>query len=247
MRANANKVFIVIAGALMAACGSDTGRARVDFDVTVQSQQLSGAPNEFGYTVQLTRATFTPSRLAFFEGEPLFTKTLPQRLGDWLIAPAYAHPGHYTPGEALGDILVERQFDLLNDAPMPWGRGIGVTGDYASAELDLGNATSAAIVLEGTATDAAGTIPFTATLDGTQQIIGLTAGFEVEDVPVEIVLHVDLNAIVERIDFGRAAPGDEVNDDQAPLPLVRDTQPFNAFSRASIGNGTYRFEMKETE
>ena len=239
--------IIAITGMLAAACGSDTGRARVDFDANVISQQLSGDANEFGYTVELSRAELSLTRLAFFEGEPLFTRTWQQTISDLLISPAYAHPGHYTPGEALADILVEQQFDLLSDAPMRWGAGNGVTGDYASAELDLGNGASAAIVLEGTATGPAGTIPFIASLDGAQEIIGLTAGFEVLDRPMEIDVHVDLNALVERIDFGRVASAEEIANAQEPLLLVPDTQPYNAFSRASIGNGTYRFEMKEIQ
>lgn len=239
--------FIVVVGGLSAACGSDTGRARVNFDVNVVSQQLSGERNEFGYTVDLSRAELNLSRLAFFEGEPLFTRTWHQKIGDLLVAQAYAHPGHYTPGEALADILVEQQFDLLSEASMRWGTGSGVTGNYASAELDLGNGVAAAVVLEGTASGPAGEIPFSATLDSAQEIIGLTAGFEVVQRPLEIEVLVDLNSLVERIDFGRVASEREIASAREPLPLVEGTQPYNAFSRAAVGNGTYRFEMKEIQ
>ena len=235
---------IIAAGAL-AACGSDTGRSRVAFDVSVVSEPVSAQPNEFGYTVELTRAELRSARLAFFEGDPLFTKSWPQRLGEFFVPSAYAHPGHYTPGEALADLLVEQTFDLLRTDVQAWGLADGVTGDYASAELDLGTAEGAAVVLEGTATGPGGEIPFTVSLEGAQEIIGLAAGFAVDERPFAVMIRFDLNELVRRADFGRIAEPEVIASASGPIPLVRDTQPYNAFYRAAIGNLTYRFEHME--
>ena len=237
---------IIIAAGALAACGSDTGRARVAFEVSVISEPLAAGPNEFGYTVQLTRAELRGARLAFFEGDPLFTKSWRQRVGEFLVPSAHAHPGHYTPGEALADLLVAQTFDLLRTDVQTWGMADGVTGDYASAELNLGTTNVAAVILEGTATGPGGEIPFVASLDESQELLGLTAGFMVDERPFEVVVNFDLNELVRRVDFGRVASPEVIASASAPIPLVRDTQPYNAFSRAAIGNLTYRFERTET-
>ncbi len=245
MRKELATAAIFIAGGVLASCGSDTGRGRVAFEVSVSSEPAAAGPNEFGYTVDLTRAELRVSRLAFFEGDPLFTKSWPQRLGDLLVPSAYAHPGHYTPGEALADLLVEQTFDLLRTGVQSWGTADGVTGDYASAELNLGAGGAASVTLEGTATGPGGEIPFIARLDEAQEIIGLAAGFVVDERPFEVVVNFELSELVKRIDFGRVASPEEIASATAPLLFVRDTQPYNAFSRAAIGNLTYRFDHME--
>ena len=239
----------VALSAMAAACGdSDTGRSRVNFDVMLQSQPVTGTANEFGYTVELTRADLRLSRLAFFEGDPLFTSNgWRNRLADLFVSTAYAHPGHYTPGEALGDLLVEQSFDLLDANPQLWGNGNGVTGEYASAELNLGFGGSASIELEGTATGPAGTIPFVVALRDTRQLNGLTVGHTIDDRPFEFMVTVYLQELVQRMDFGRAASAEEIEAASGPIELDEETQPYNAFQRAATGNLTYAFTTMEIE
>ena len=55
-------------------------------------------------------------------------------LGDLLVPPAYAHPGHYIEGSAMGQMLEATTVDLLGDS-LELADGDGVTGLTNSARI----------------------------------------------------------------------------------------------------------------
>ncbi len=207
------------------ACGSDTGRSRVEFDVEMGG--LGGAgpfDNEHGWSVTLTKATVDAGPLYFYEGAPLFTRVL-----ELFVSTAYAHPGHYVEGDALGDFLERATVDLLASEPVLLGKGNGVTGSYNSARFE-----GRVVELEGSATKDGQTIDFSGTFTLEGPIEGIAFGAEVT-ANGKIQLLIDAGEWVRRVDFSLlATPSFE-----------RGTQPFSAFERGIEKAGAYHFSWIE--
>jgi hypothetical protein len=125
----------------------------------------------FGWNVTLTKAAFTVGALYFFNGPPAFTRlelpaSRPRPPGfiDYFdrllgVREAWAHPGHYQAGDAVGQILSPSSYDLLSGAPWPLADGDGVTGSFRSGSFLFANGAPvgpAAAALEGHAAFAEG-------------------------------------------------------------------------------------------
>lgn len=207
------------------ACGSDTGRTRVEFDVEIGG--LGGAgpfENEHGWSVTLTEAKIDTGPLYFYEGAPLFT-----RVWDWMVPSAYAHPGHYVEGDALGDFLESATIDLLASEPVLVGRGDGVTGSYNSVRFEGRTAQ-----VSGTATKDGNTVEFEGTFTLEGPIEGIAFGAEVTK-NGRVQLLIDEHEWVRRVDFSLLTT----------LDFQRGTQPFSAFERGVEKAGAYQFSWME--
>jgi len=125
-------------GALVAgpvACsdeGSGTTGRRVSLDVTIaasaESRQFTNAK---GWSVTMTKAVVSTGAFYFYDGEALFASATPARRRAGFVKAAFAHPGHYVPGNARGEMLTASSADLLAGATL--GSGDGVTGFVRSA------------------------------------------------------------------------------------------------------------------
>jgi hypothetical protein len=120
---------------------------------------------DYGWNVTLTHASFSTGPLYYFDGEPAFTRRAPS-IFEFLkpIQTAYAHPGHYVPGNAVGQMLQPQTFDLLETGPFAMNDGTGITGPVRSATFSFSAPDDGhAVVVGGTAERDGGTVYFTVT------------------------------------------------------------------------------------
>lgn len=223
------------------ACGSDTARSRINFEVTAGGLSQGGpVTTESGWTVELSTAELSVASLYFFEGEPLFARVdrrpMHERLLGLVIGTAHAHPGHYVEGEALADLLEPVTLDLL--APdQRLGQANGVSGAYNSVRVVLKPAATLenhTARMAGTATKDGVTVRFTAHLDLDQAIEGVAFGADLEASGGEVHLAVDPAEWVRRIDFGTL-------DATQVVELQDGTQPYNAFTRGVENTAAFHF------
>jgi hypothetical protein len=122
-----------------------------------------------GWDVKLDKAAVAIGSLYYFDGEPAFVRhEVPrrgpvERFARWFgEGVAYAHPGHYQAGAALGQMLTAASFDMFG-GPEKLDAGNGVTGTYWSGRFTFAEKPTGAAapeldghvaVAEGTATRA---------------------------------------------------------------------------------------------
>ncbi len=167
-------------GVALEACSGDgssgtTGR-RVRLQTMVEVAPAAEAPftNALGWTITLSKALVSIGPLYYFDGEPLFSRR-PELLRALSPKRAWAHPGHYVPGDAKGEMTVASSVDLLA-GPTALASGEGVSGAYRSARFTFGappvgpHAAALAgqvVVVAGEATNGEATVRFTASADAT--------------------------------------------------------------------------------
>jgi hypothetical protein len=121
----------------------------------VQSTFTTG----FKWDVTLTKAKVSVSAFYYFDGPPptaLFKaarrrRSLGGRLSGFFVGTAFAHPGHYQAGTALGESILPEPlaFDLFSARPLALNDGDGVTGVYRSARFVLPQTAPTDDVLDG--------------------------------------------------------------------------------------------------
>nr|WP_225937996.1 hypothetical protein [Myxococcus sp. RHSTA-1-4] len=199
------------ASTVLSGCGSEAER-RV-FPVEVSATLPTGA-NERGWTVTLESAHASVGPVRFFEGRVLLSRF------DWyslIGGTAHAHPGHYVPGDALGEVLTTSTVDLLTGATL--GDASAVTGEYGSMELTLAAPTAAtdaqgvlsghAVRLKGTARNTdGGTVRFDAVVDLPSPVAGVRFEKSLGMEAGRVRIAVDLGKWLGRIDFATAADPD---------------------------------------
>lgn len=204
-------------------CGG-TARTRRTFPLVVSST-TGTMVTDSGWTVTLSTARVSLASARFFSGEvPVVRRFDP--LG-WLIPSAWAHPGHYVPGEALGELLTPVDADLL-DGDTAWGDVSAVTGEYGSLQLTLG---AAGLHLAGTATNDTQSITFDATFTPPAAIEGVPFAHAMDTTPGRVRVAVDLAAVVTRMDFAYVGAG------AAPLDVA--SPAFNGFARGVEDSSAY--------
>jgi len=125
------------AAAFVGACdGADTtSQKRVSFATRIVADDGIEAPltNAFGWTISLDVAAVSIGPVYYFSGAPVVASR------SWLsplIGVAHGHPGHYQPGDAMGQVLASSSVDLaLGAADLPAGEG--VSGIYRSARFSF--------------------------------------------------------------------------------------------------------------
>lgn len=113
-----------------------------------------------GWKVTLDRVLISVGAFYYYDGEPPELALSSGELANALSAPQpYAHPGHYQPGNALGEMMNAASVDLVA-SPVALETGAGVTGWYRSGEIRFASPAVGAlgdelgsdvIVVEGTA------------------------------------------------------------------------------------------------
>ena len=224
------KHFTIFTALLFAVSCGAPANVRRTLPLTMNGTAPTAA-NDSGWTVSLTSATATVSTVRFFTGKSLLTRRF-----DWsslLIGTAHAHPGHYLPGEALGELIATTEVDLLSTTPVALGEASAVTGEYGSMQLTF---VGSGMRLKGTATRGSSTVRFDTTaylppiaLEGISfdQKIGTEAG--------TVNISVLLQSIVSRIDFSAtgAAGADGVTTFTSADPA------FNGFVRGLQDTSSY--------
>lgn len=244
------------AGAL-AGCGQTSGR-RITLATRVVTEQGIEAPfkNAYGWSVTLTKAQISVGPLYYFSGPPVVASWPSEHrrsLDDWLAIPkAHAHPGHYTEGDATGQMLEPDTLDLLGspglaDAEAITGRVESARFSFQSPpEGDLGPQMGEYVVwIEGEATRDDSVARFRATAkepdilnaDGNPFVEGCV--FDAVDIeaPGTVTLTFHPAVWLDQVDFGEVL----AEEDADRADLQRDTGPHRAFVRGLMKGTAYHF------
>lgn len=243
--------FLLLSGGMVAAsmgasCTSAaTEGRRVSFTTRVVAEDAVDAPivNAYGWSIVLSRAALSIGPLYYWSGAPALAATnhFLRALG---LREAHAHPGHYVPGDAMGQVLASSSVDLaLGEAALPPGEG--VSGVYRSARFsfaekptgsEAGALGAHVVVLEGEASKETMKRLFRAELDiadvldaeGEPNVEGCL--FEGEpDIQADgtVTIRVAPSVWLDQLELD-AVPE---NLDGKPILLARDSIAFRAIAR----------------
>jgi hypothetical protein len=260
---------LLFAGALglALACSAedsdDTGGERIVLHTRVQLDPAAqaGFDNGLGWHVTLDKLVITVGPFYYFDGAPpivqLERRESPSRwAARWLgLGTAFAHPGHYEPGNALGEMLDTTSVDLLA-GPIDLPDGQGVTGTYRSARFAFpetasgpfaGELSTRVALVEGTAEKAGeetrvfravGTYAEIAKSESNAQIDGCEFVEKVVEADGTVTLTVRPSYWFNIVDFSQTDPGAA----GAPVEFPAGSQPAIAFAQGLAQLSAYRFE-----
>jgi hypothetical protein len=178
------RATIVIAALSAAACSdasdSTTGRRIVLATTMTAPLATEIFDNAMGWSITLQTLVVSTGPLYYFDGATIFSQNdgPANRTYDLLerfigVRSAHAHPGHYVPGNARGQVLSGTAVDLRS-GPVDLVVGDGVTGPVRSATFSFGVTAAEQFadvlgphiaVIEGTATQGNDVRVFRAEID----------------------------------------------------------------------------------
>ncbi len=237
----------ILSASLGTSCTNSTAEKRVSYATRIVAADAVDAPivNAYGWSIVLTKAALSIGPLYYWNGSPAFAAINPRKDSRFIgIRSAYAHPGHYVAGDAMGEMLTPSSVDLaLGEATLPPGEGVsGVyrSGRFTFADKPVGEAVETlgghVIVLEGEGTKDTMKRLFRAELDiadildaaGEPRVEG--CAFEGEpDVQADgtITIRVVMSLWLDQIEFDTIPESMDGN----PVLLPRDSAPFRAIER----------------
>ena len=139
------------------------------------------------------------------------------------MSAAWAHPGHYVPGEALADATTPALVDLRQEAPVVFA-GNGVSGHFGSAEAQLGPRDGVTAYARGRAELEGRVVVFEVRTDLDAAVAGIAVGADVSD-RGHFGVGVDLARWLGRIDFGA------LEASTSTISFAPGSQGHNAFVR----------------
>jgi len=150
-------LLLACASGCSSTSGSSTAGKRIILHTVAIPSAQSTFTTGFGWDVKVTQAKLSISAFYYFDGPPptasfrVPRRSLGERLSNYFIGSAWAHPGHYQPGTALGEVIFARPivFDLFSTGPEQLSDGDGVTGIYRSARVVLPSQPPADSILDG--------------------------------------------------------------------------------------------------
>lgn len=229
-----------------------TGGARTSIQANL-SGALPTAATSLGWSVTYEQALLSVDTLRWNVGEPVFEARLRQRFFRSIsIGTAFAHPGHYMPGEALADATVGRVVDLMG-APVQLTGIAAVTGVSNSASIALRPADASRAM--GTVLTAGNTVRVVATaakqgvmvrfrmeIPDAIDIDGAPAHGEIraDGTTVFNIAH-DLGLWLDRADFTTLSMVAPAADGVIDVPS--DHQVRNAFIRGVSNGAAYRIAL----
>jgi hypothetical protein len=231
--------FFLVSALSVPACsgGTSTGGARVALALRVTSD--AGAPytTAVGWNVTLSQARLSAGASYYFDGEPILSR----RPLLEAFPTAHAHPGHYVPGEALGQSTSSAALDLL--APeTTLAAGEGVAGLYRSARFTFGPARfdGRVVQLEGIATKGEARVAFRAEARATE-VSATVEGCPFTEAQVAgngtVQLLVRTEVWLDQVDFGVLG-----GDGATPVDFGT-TVAANAFRRGLEKSSAYTFSF----
>lgn len=252
-------------GASLSACldGGSTGTTGQRITLRARAELASplGFETSLGIAVTLERVLVSIGTLTYFEGAPLeltaaSSPPLRRVLGLVLPRSAHAHPGHYVPGEARGELLEPSSFDLAA-GPVELGEGEGTTGLVRSARLVFGDPPagqlarelgSAVIVVVATITQGERSLRIrleapAAALVGDDQVPEI-AGCVFDETTLTsdgtVVLAIDPRVWLEQVELDESL----VADGEAALVAPPDSLAARAFVRGVQKTAGYHFRFE---
>lgn len=237
---------------LLSACGSDaTTGARLTLKTRFVADDGIASPftNAYGWSIRLDRVALSVGALYYFDGAPILSYRAPRSRGLNVLAEllgprvAYAHPGHYQAGDAVGQMLVPAAVDLAA-GPADLAAGEGTTGTFRSARFIFGETPSGSVadvlgpyvvVLEGKGTKGAmvrafrGVADILDVEDGDREPRLEGCAFDKETVVGEngtITVHVKPSVWLDQVDLEELA--ESAGD---PVEISREHMAFEALTR----------------
>jgi hypothetical protein len=256
--------------ALEACNGNDTtGGRRVILHTRLElkSTDVTSFDNGLDWHVTLEQAWIATGAFAYFDGVPPLTALLPPpvrasshpALDTFLgVGVAYAHPGHYHAGNALGEMLEPWSVDLMSGTST-LADGDGVSGSYRSARFTFGSpprgpyaselAGHAAVVAGRAELEGEATRYFRAVADVAElaeiQPEGNIDGCPFDTANIQddgtVTVRVDPSVWFDLVDFGELEPGSS----SAPTEFVAGTQPRLAFAEGLAQLSAYQFSYSK--
>ena len=231
-------------------CGSDeTAGQRVTLKTRL-AVDATTFTNAIGFAVKVDKALLSVGPLYYFDGEPLTASRTPRRGSSRLgLGVARAHPGHYIPGAAVGQMLVPDTSDLAT-GPVSLADGSGVTGTARSGRFFFGvppvgpkasGLGGKLVRVEGTFTRAGASKAFVATAGvddlkdsaGENKVDGCVFSSGVITGPGTVTVKIALTTWFDQVDFDKATPSDPASLD--------GTEAGNAFVRGLQKALAYQF------
>jgi hypothetical protein len=253
-----------LAGVLPSACSSEDGgttgkRIALAVKVTGAAEATKPFTNAQGWNITLTKAVVSTGALYFYDGATIFSLNEPQPrspgklLRDaFAVKTAFAHPGHYVPGNAKGELLAPSSADLRGETIL--GNGNGVSGITRSATFSFQSPAAGALagelgshvaVIEGTGTKGTETRVFRAEVDaddvyntnGQPQIEGCP--FAETDMQSDgtVTITVKVALWFDQVELDTAPP----SPDGKPTTLVKDSIPMRGLTRGMKAGLGYSF------
>ena len=221
--------------------------------------------NDAGWQVSLDKVAVAGAALNYYSGAPLLalhhTKpTLLERLSGLVEGTAYAHPGHYSEGDTLGEMLTPFDAEFAKGS-VKLANGTGITGTFRSARFTfdgtrtLAGKAGATVYLAGSATKDGVTRLFTATATQAEVVDvenlprvegcsftpsgGISDGVAVTD---NGTIHLQVAPILwlSDVDFSDAAAGTE------PTELPPESRARRAFVRNLKGAAAFQFSYEKS-
>lgn len=263
LAAFAGPLFLLSSTLLSASFGASctqetTAQKRVSHATRIVAEDAIEAPivNAYGWSIVLTRAALSIGSIYYWNGAPAFASaTSPEPFQFLRIPSAFAHPGHYIPGDAMGQMLTPSSVDLaLGEAILPASQGVsGIhrSGRFTFMDNPVGDAVDAldghVIVIEGTGTKDTMTRIFRAEFDigdtldaaGEPRVDGCAFDGE-PDVQADgtMTLHILMSVWLDQLELDTVAE----SQDGQPVLLARDSAPFRALDRGIKKAPAIRFE-----
>jgi hypothetical protein len=274
----------LLVGASPVGCSSDgtsgtTGRTvTLETRIDIQGDLTKAQANALGWKVALSRAYLSVGALYYYSGDPVLSLERSPHRGSaralaWVAGllekPAWAHPGHYIEGAAMGQMLEPVTVDLLGGS-VDLADGEGVTGAVNSARFTwqspprgkLAPKLDGHVVLaEGTATQGEATVHFLAQADADDvhdgndkaEVAGCAFGSKPGGVGVEVdddgavTLTLDPRVWLDQVDFAYVAPeaSDAPEPDADGVVDIAGTLAWQGFIRGVKKGTAYEFSYEK--
>lgn len=132
---------------LVSDCTPSQEVVRVPLEVALDASGITATTSDTGWTIALTTARVAASDLQFTIQGEMHGATA--ALGGWLVARAWAHPGHSAGGEVTGELAGDLVFDWLAQDGAALGTADVLVGAYEGMNFTF----RAATVADGLAAD----------------------------------------------------------------------------------------------
>ena len=237
--------YVLVVSCVGCSSSSDGNSGTTGHVITLRTQAVikddlsQPFTNSLGWNVTLTEAYLSVGPLYYYSGDPVLSfrhgpqsplQSVWAALTDSLVKPAYAHPGHYIEGAAMGQMLTPITLDLLA-GPVALADGEGISGVINSATFtwqspargDRSAAIAGHVVLtKGTAQKGGTLLRFVAKADEPEvrdgndlpEVAGCAFGFTPGQSGVDVsgsgtvTLHLAPSVWFDQVDFSYVTPGD---------------------------------------
>lgn len=178
---------------LAAGCSPSQEATRVELPVAIDASKLASSTSDLGWTVELATARIAVTDIEFSIQGEMHEGDATAWLPSWLLARAWAHPGHYAGGDVTGELSGSFILDWTGHDGATLGTAELLTGDYNGMNFSFRAADASdglgaddpllghSAHFAGTATKDAVTIEFTALLD-------FSAGTRMFGAPFELLV-----------------------------------------------------------